>query len=65
MKKICSPLALLLIISTALFAEEVPANSLPPVSSNTLDAMPSVDIPDIVPASPLLGAADKAANLGG
>ena len=54
MRKICSPLALLLIICTPLFAEEVPANSLPPVSSNTLDAMPSVDIPDIVPASPPL-----------
>ena len=54
MRKICSPLALLLIISTPLFAEEVPVNSLPslpPVSSNTLDAMPSVDIADIVPAS--------------
>jgi len=57
MRKICSPLALLLIISTPLFAEEVPVNSLPslpPVSSNTLDAMPSVDIPDSVPASPPL-----------
>ena len=57
MRKICSPLAFLLIISTPLFAEEITANSLPslpPVSSNTLDAMPSVDIPDIVPASPPL-----------
>ena len=57
MRKICSPLAFLLIISSPLSAEEVPANSLPslpPVSSNTLDAMPSVDIPDIVPASPPL-----------
>ena len=57
MRKICSTLALLLIISTPMFAEEVPVNSLPslpPVSSNTLDAMPSVDIPDSVPASPPL-----------
>ena len=53
MKRACRPLVLLLIISTPLSAEELPANALPmlpPVTSNTLETMPLVDIPGTVPA---------------
>ena len=45
MKRACRPLALLLMISTPLSAEELPANSLPtlpPVTTNTLETMPLV-----------------------
>ena len=48
MKRACRPLALLLMISTPLSAEELPANALPmlpPVTSNTLETMPLVDAP--------------------
>ncbi|MFA5920768.1 MAG: type-F conjugative transfer system secretin TraK [Methylococcaceae bacterium] len=53
MKRACRPLTLLLIISTPMSAEELPANALPilpPLTSNTLEAMPSVDIPGTVTA---------------
>ena len=53
MKRACRPLALLLIISTPLSAEELPANALPmlpPVTSNTLETMPLADTPGTVPA---------------
>ena len=53
MKRACRPLALLLMISTPLSAEELPANALsllPPVTSNTLETMPLADTPGTVPA---------------
>ena len=55
MKRACRPLALLLIISAPLSAEELPANALPmlrPVTSNTLETMPLVDIPGTITALP-------------
>ena len=55
MKRACLPLALLMIISTPLSAEELPANRLPavpPSASNTLETMPLVDIPGTVTAPP-------------
>lgn len=53
MNRACRPLALLLIISTPLSAEELPVNALPilpPVTSNTLETMPLADTPGTVPA---------------
>jgi conjugal transfer pilus assembly protein TraK len=55
MRKACRPLALLLTISTPLSAQELPANGLPavpPAASNTLEAMPLIDIPGTVNALP-------------
>ena len=53
MNRACRPLALLLIISAPLSAEELPANALPmlpPVTSNTLETMTLAGIPGTVPA---------------
>jgi urea transport system ATP-binding protein len=57
MKRACRPLALLLIISTLLSAEELPEkgfSTLPPSASNTLEAMPLHESPSTVNAPPTL-----------
>ena len=56
MKRVCHSLALLLIISTPLSAQELPANGLPvtpPSASNTLEAMPLGDLSGTVNAPPV------------
>ena len=58
MRKACRPFVLLLIIiSTPLSAQELPANGLPTIpsaaASNTLEAMPLADLPGTVNAPPV------------